>query len=228
MATSKLGIDTDALIAQFEQATDRQGKALRQAVQDATLKALQQRELTLKAVKDVVKGVTEAAGTGAARNTQGVDVDALLSQAVAGVDAAVRQAVQASQKALQQLLDQGLDLRDKQAKKALADIEKMEDMVFDAMRKAAGNAALAPLQAAWGQALAPFAEGASATGQAASQAVEDLIARAQAATREGRAFNQRAAQAMLDHYATLVSGVLIGMSEALGSAEPKPAPRKSR
>ena len=229
MASSKTGIDTEALIARYEQATDQQGQALRQAVHDTTLKALQQRELTLKAIKDVVKSVTEAAAQGVARNSHGVDVDAMLAQTVAGIDEAVRQAVQASQRALQQLLDQGLDLREKQVKKAMDDIEKMEDMVFQTMRKATSGTALAPLQGAWAQALMLFGQGDSATGQAASEAPEQLLAKAQAAAREGRALNQRAAQAFMDHYATLVSGVLIGMSEAMGAAPAKPAPaRKSR
>lgn len=224
MARNTFGIDTEALITQFEQAGAQQAQALRKAVHDSTLKALQQRELTLKAIKDVVRTVTEAAATGAARNANGVDVEALLNQAVAGVDGAVQQAVQASQRALQQILDQGADLQERHVKKAMADIEKMEDMLFETMRKATSNAALAPMQGAWAQALMLFGQGDSATGQAAADAVEQLIARGQAATREGRALNQRAAQAFMDQYATLVSGVLIGMSEAWGGAA---APAKS-
>ncbi len=228
----KLGIDTDGLIAQYEQATSKQGAALRKAVHDTTLQALQQRELTIKAIKDVVKVVTQAAATGAARNTQGVDAEAMLGQAVAGIDSAVQQAVQASQRALQQLLDQGADLREKHMKKALTDIEKMEDMVFDTMKKATAGANMAPLQGAWDQALKLFGQGESATGQASSTAVDALMERARTATREGREFNQRAAQVFIDQYATLVSGVLIGMSEAMSSgAGAKAAPaaaRKSR
>lgn len=236
MASNPFGIDTEALIAQFEQAGARQAQALRKAVHDSTLKALQQRELTLKTVRDVVRTVTEAAAAGAARNTQGVDVEAMLNQAVAGIDGAVQQAVQASQRALQHIIDQGADLQERQVRKAMADLEKMEDMVFDAMRKATSSAALAPMQGAWAQALMLFGQGDSATGQAAAEAVQQLIERGQAAAREGRALNQRAAQAFMQQYATLVSGVLIGMSEAWGgagaaaseaAAEPG-APRKTR
>lgn len=227
MASNPFGIDTEALIAQFEQAGARQAQALRKAVHDSTLKALQQRELTLKTVRDVVRTVTEAAATGAARNTQAVDVDveAMLNQAVAGIDSAVQQAVQASQRALQHIIDQGVDLQERQVKKAMADLEKMEDMVFDAMRKATSSAALAPMQGAWVQALMLFGQGDSATGQAAAEAVQQLIERGQAAAREGRALNQRAAQAFMQQYATLVSGVLIGMSEAWsGTAAAAAAP----
>ena len=58
---SKFGFDHDALIEQFAQASARQGDALRKAVQEATLKALQGRELTLKNIKTVVKQVSSAA-----------------------------------------------------------------------------------------------------------------------------------------------------------------------
>ena len=52
---SKTGFDHDALVEQFAHASAKQGEALRQAVQQATLKALQGRELTLKSVRDAVK-----------------------------------------------------------------------------------------------------------------------------------------------------------------------------
>jgi len=55
------------------------------------------------------------------------------------------------------------------------------------------------------------------TGAQASQTVEQLLAQAQTALRDGRAAGVRTAQAMLDGYAALVSGVLIGMSEGLQS-----------
>ena len=53
---------------------------------------------------------------------------------------ALEQAVQANRKALQQMVDQGASLRETQVKKALADIEKMEDTLFAALRKAADGA----------------------------------------------------------------------------------------
>ena len=58
----------------------------------------------------------------------------------------------------------------------------------------------------------------SNTGAGATAAVEQLMSQAQSAMREGRATGMRAAQAMMDSYAALVSGVLIGMSEGLQGA----------
>jgi hypothetical protein len=61
------------------------------------------------------------------------------------------------------------------------------------------------------------------------------MSQTQTAMRQGRAAGTKAAQAMLDGYAALVSGVLIGMSEGLqsggaagGSTPAKSAPAKKR
>ena len=64
----KSGIDQDALIEQFATASARQTAQLRQVVTEATLKALQGREMTLKNIRSVIKSVSEAATAGAAQN----------------------------------------------------------------------------------------------------------------------------------------------------------------
>ncbi len=51
---------------------------------------------------------------------------------------------------------------------------------------------------------------------------------AKTALREGRASGMRTAQAMLDGYAALVSGVLIGMSEGLQQSPAARAKGKRR
>ena len=64
----KTGIDQEALVTMFSQATAKQGEALSKAVSTATLKALQGRELTLSNIKGVLKTVTQATSAGAAMN----------------------------------------------------------------------------------------------------------------------------------------------------------------
>ena len=211
----KAGIDQDALITMFSEATAKQGEALRKAVSEATLKALQGRELTLENIRKVLKTVTQASSAGAALNPAGpVDIEAMLGKAFAGMDAALLQAVQANQKALQQFVDQGVDLQDKQMKSALANVEKMEDMFFSVVGKAAQGAG-GSLQGPWEQVLKGMKLSGTDTGAQATQTVEQLMDQARTALRDGRATSIRAAQAMMDSYAALVSGVLIGMSEGL-------------
>jgi hypothetical protein len=211
----KFGIDQDALIEQFAEASARQGEALRKAVQEATLKALQGRELTLKNIKDVIKQVSGAAAQGAGQNPLGAaQMEPLLAKAVAGMDAALLQAVEANRRALQQLMDYGAGLRENQVKKAMSDIENMEDMFFTTVRKAVADGA-GPLQGAWSQVLDKMQVKGSGTGAHAAQTIEQLTEQAQTALREGRAAGMKAAQTLLDSYAALASGVLIGMSQGM-------------
>lgn len=226
----KSGIDQDALIAMFAQASAKQGEAMRKAVADATLKALQGRELTLANIRKVVKSVTQATSAGAAQNpASAVDVESLLGKAFAGMDAALLQAVEANRKALAQFVDRGAGLQEGQLKEALGNLEKMEDVFFAAVTKA--SQASSPLQPAWEHVLGAMKMKGTDTGAQASAVVEQLVGQAQTALREGRASGMRAAQAMLDSYSALVSGVLIGMSEGLqkgAGAAPAAAPAPAK
>jgi benzoyl-CoA reductase/2-hydroxyglutaryl-CoA dehydratase subunit BcrC/BadD/HgdB len=227
----KSGIDQQALVDMFSQASAQQGEALRQAVSTATLKAMQGRELTLANIRKVLKTVTEAASAGAAQNQLSqVDPAALLTQAFEGMDRALLQAVEANRKALQQFVDQGAGLQEKQLKAAISNLEKMEDMLFDAVAKGA-QATGQPLAGPWDQVLGAMKVKGTGTGQQAEAAVTQLVEQTRSALRDSRAIGMRATQAMLDSYAALVSGVLIGMSQGLqGDAPVKPAaaPRGKR
>ena len=219
----KSGIDQDALIDQFASASAKQIAQLRQAVYDATMRALQGRELSLANVRKVIATVTQAASTGAAKNPAS-DVEAMLDQAVAGMDDAVLKAVEANRVALQQFVDRGVDMRETQLKRALADLEKFEDTLLGAIRKGAASAG-DPLAGPWGEVLKKFDLGGTQTGAGASGAAEQLATQMQTAMRESRAAGLKAAQALADSYTALVSGVLIGMSDAFrqGGAAKAPA-----
>jgi len=226
----KSGIDQDALIKMFSEASDKQGEMLRKAVSEATLKALQGRELSLNNIKSVLKTVTEAASAGAAKNiAPPVDVEAMLGQALGGMDAALLQAVEAHRKALQQFVSQGVSVQEAQLKGALSNLEKMEDTFFATVTKAAG-AAGEPMQGPWQHVLEAMKLKGTDTGAKAASTVEQMMAQTQEAVRAGRASGLKAAQAMLDSYSALVSGVLIGMSEGLqsGSSAASAAAKKTK
>jgi len=111
----KSGIDQEALVGMFSEATAKQGEALRKGVAEATLKALQGRELTLANIRGVLKTVTEAASSGAAKSGLPLpDIEALLGQAFAGMDAALLKTVEANRRALEQFVGQGVDVQEKQ------------------------------------------------------------------------------------------------------------------
>jgi len=226
----KSGIDQQALIDQFANASAQQTAQLRSAVFNATLGALQGRELSLKNIRSVLGTVAQAASTGAAQNPLGgVDAEALLDNAVSGMDDALLKAVEANQVALKQFVDKGVDLRESQLKKALADMEKFEDTLMATVKKAAGSAG-DPMAGPWNQVLEKLNLSGTQTGLKATGAAEQLTAQMdqmQTAMRETRAASLRAAQTLAESYTALVSGVLIGLSDALRqSTAPKAAPRK--
>lgn len=222
MGTKNTGFDAAALVEQFRQASQRQGDALRRATHDATLQALQRRELTLKAVRDAIRQVATAASQGAQGNAAGTQAELLLARAIEGMDGAVRQAVQAQQQALQQLVAQGVDTQEKPFRKALADLEKMEDALFDGIAKAAEQAGAGP----WAETVGAARGAGSATARASADAVQQLGEQARQALRAGRAAGAQAAAALFEHYAALSTGVLIGLSQAM--APPAAAPRKRK
>ena len=217
MAT-KSPTQNDALIEMFSQASTQQGEALRQAVFDATLKALQGRELTLQNIRGVLKTVTQAASSGLSQNASPpADVEALVGNAFAGMDAALLQTVEANRRALQQFLDQGMGLQQGQLKTALDDLQKYEDVFLSTVAKAT-QAAGTPLQGPWQHVLEATRMKGTDTGAQASATVEQLMQQAQTAMRDSRAMGLKAGQALMQSYAALVSGVLIGMSEGLRQA----------
>ena len=217
----KSGIDQQALIDLFANASAQQTTQLREAVFKSTLGALQGRELSLKNIRSVLGTVAQAAGAGAAQNPLGsLDAEALLDNAVAGMDDALIKAVEANRVALQQFVDKGVDLRETQLKKALADMDKFEDALLGTLKK---NAAAVgdPMAGAWAGVLEKLNLSGTQTGLKASGVTEQLTAQMeqmQSAMRASRAAGLRAAQTLAESYTALVSGVLIGMSDALRQA----------
>ncbi|MDO8778231.1 MAG: hypothetical protein Q7K57_57835 [Burkholderiaceae bacterium] len=65
---SKSGIDQNALVTMFAQATTENGELLRKAVSEAALRARHGHELTGDNIRKVLATVTQAASLGAERN----------------------------------------------------------------------------------------------------------------------------------------------------------------
>lgn len=223
--------DPDALISMFENASATQSARLQKAVTDATLAALRGRELTLANIRSSLDSVAKAVSAGAAKNPLGGEaVEGMLDKAVAGMDAALLKAVQANQTALRQFADRGVDLREKHLKKAIDDLDKFDDLLIGAVKKAASVAG--PMAAPWQQAMEKLQAGGSMAGLSAARTAEEFAEQMGAAIKSTRNAGVRAATVLAESYAAMASGVLVGLSEAMsqgGAAEPapkKPAARK--
>jgi hypothetical protein len=223
--------DPDALISMFENASTAQSARLQKAVTEATLAALRGRELTLANIRSSLDAVTKAVTLGAAKNPLGsAGVEGLLDRAVAGMDAALVKAVQANQTALQQFADRGVDLREKHLKKALDDLDRFDELLIGAIKKA--GAAAGPMAGPWNQVMEKLQAGGTMSGLSAAKTVEEFAEQMQSAIRSSRHAGVRAATALAESYAAMASGVLVGLSEALAPREesppPTPAAKKAR
>jgi len=212
-------IDPDEVLKQMTAQAVAQGESLRSTVRDLTLRALQSRELSLSQIKSVIKNVTEGVNIGALKGK--LDADKAFGQAFAGMDDALLKAVEASRIALAQVTG-GRDFSDSNLKKALSEIERLEDEFLDTVKKTAAGAG-AQVKSQWAGVLADKMEVGTAAGAQAMQMMEQYSDQMRAAARAQREAGFKAAHALAQNFSALASGVLIGLSEALGSGGTAPA-----
>ena len=112
---------------------------------------------------------------------------------------------------------------------AVDDLERFEDTLIGVVKKSA-EAASTQLGGPWSQVLEKLQAGGTMSGAQAASTAEQLAEQMKTAMRDSRAAGLKAAQALAQSYTALVSGVLIGMSDALqqgGTASGAPA-KKAR
>lgn len=199
----------------------KQGENLRKAVRDITLQGLQVRELSLSQIRRVIHSISEGINLGSAEKK--VDASKALEDALAGMDDALRRAVQANRLALKQLTGAGQDFDESHLKTALDDLEHLEDGFLTTVHQAADTAD-EQIKRQWAGILKNAKVAGTETGgqvAATLDAFRVLAERGQQNFRESRRAGFKAAYMLTQNFATLASGVLIGLSEALQSPEPE-------
>ena len=205
-------IDVDEVLKTLAAQAMKQGDDVRARVRDLTLRGLQARELSLKGVRQVIHSVTAGVNQGAVKSK--FDVESALTEALAGMDDALLKAVEASQVALRQLSSEGADFENSKLKKSLSEIERLEDEFLKTVRQTS-EAASGKLQAQWAGVLSNMGITGSSSGAQVSAFMTDLSQKMQAQMRANRVSTARAAFMLSQNFATLASGILIGLSEAM-------------
>ena len=214
--------DVDQVLKSLASQSIKQGSDVRAAVRNLTLKALQQRELTLDQIGKVLRSVTEGVTLGVSNRE--LKVEKTLSDTVAGMDDALLKAVEASNIALHRLTGEGYDFEDSNLKRALDELEKFEDQFLQSIEQATASAG-EKIKAPWDRVLAQTKRSGTATGTQVASTMREYAKRAQAAMRAQRETGFKTAHLLTQNFAILASGILIGMSEGLGG---KPAPAKAK
>jgi Family of unknown function (DUF6781) len=212
-----VGLNSDEMLKMMAGEAVKQKAQIRQAVRDITLKALQARELGLNQIDNVIRNVT--AGVNAGLADKG-NVQKALADAIAGMDDALLKVVEANQVALTKVTESGAGLEDSSVKKALDDLKKLEDRLRDAITGGA-QAAGDRLREQWASVLAKIPHGGTETGERVMQMMAAQAQQAQDALASSRETGLKVAHTLTHNYATLVSGVLMGLSEAMQQGKRK-------
>jgi hypothetical protein len=219
MASSQeVAMDADEVLKATARESVKQGENLRSAVREITLGALRSRELTLGEIKRVVRSVTEGVSAGAASSK--LDPGDVLSDALAGMDEAVLKAVEANHLALQRLAEQGQSLRDSQMRKALDQLEQLEDQFLATVKDAAKKGSR-QLKDQWAAVLQRTESNGTRTADQIEATMEEFGSRMHEAMKQQRRTALKAAEVMAENFTTLASGILIGMTEGLQQGKKK-------
>jgi hypothetical protein len=206
-------INADEFLKSTASEAVKQREQIRTAIRDITLEALQIRELSLKQINNVVRNIS--AGVNLGVGDAKVDTGKALSEALAGMDDALLKVVEANKIALHKLTDGGASFEDSNLKKGLKELESFEEKFLDSVKQASEKAT-ENVQEQWKVILDKIPRGGTETGAGVTDVLRTQARDAQAVARSTREAGRKMVHTLSQNYATLVSGVLIGLSEALG------------
>jgi O6-methylguanine-DNA--protein-cysteine methyltransferase len=204
-------INPDEMLKSMAAQAVKQHEQIRTTIRDITLKALQMRDLSLEQINGVVRNVTAGVNIGVGENK--TDTKQTLSDALAGMDDALLKVVEANKVALQKLTDGGASFEESSVKKGLKELEAFEEKFLDGVKNAIQSSS-DPIKQQWTSILDKIPRGGTETGAQVMETLNERAREAQAAVRSSREAGLKAMHTITQNYATLVSGVLIGLSEA--------------
>ena len=183
-------IDPDEMLKTLAAEAVKGTTQVRTAIRDVTLQALQMRELSLKQITNVVRRVTEGINLGVANKV-----------------------------ALERLTEGGAGFDQSGIKKGLKELEAFEEKFLDGIQAAALKASDDARQQ-WTTILGNIQPGGTDSGARATELLDTYAKQAKEAMRSSRETSLKLMHSLTQNYATLVSGVLIGLSEALEHGKP--------
>ena len=203
-------INPDEMLKSMAAQAVKQHEQIRTTIRDLTLKTLQARDLSLEQINGVIRNITAGVNIGVGDKT---DTQQTLSDAFAGMDDALLKVVEANKLALQKLTDGGASFEESSVKKGLQELEAFEEQFLDGVKNAIQSSS-DPIKQQWKSILDKIPRGGTETGAQVMETLNERAREAQVAVRSSREAGLKAMHTITQNYATLVSGVLIGLSEA--------------
>jgi hypothetical protein len=199
--------------------TVREGTDIRAKVHELTLLALNSQRFDRHGMREVIRAVTEGAATGAEKSS--ADMRLAMSEALRGMDQALRTSAEAGHMALKTLAATGRTFSDTEFKTALANLRKLEDDLLNTVGQVA-DAASAQVQPELREALRAARKGGTETGKQVALTMGDFAQKFSAASADAAVAGLEAAGQFGARVAAVASGILGGLADALrASAEKK-------
>jgi hypothetical protein len=215
---------TDAEIREAASQTVHQGTDIRSQVHDITLRALQSRRFNRDGIREVVRAVTEGTALGAERKHTGMRQ--AMSEALHGLDQALRTSAEAGQEALKQLTSSGRSFSDTELKQVLGNLRRLEKDFLDTAGQVADSASEA-VRPELREALRNVGRAGTATGKQVAVTMGEFAEKFGAASFEATLTGLETAADFGQRFTLIASGILSGMAEALRT-EPKSDASKPR
>jgi hypothetical protein len=192
--------------------TVRDGTDIRAKVHELTLLALQRQRFDRHGIREVVRSVTEGIAVGAERS--GGDMRLALSEALRGLDQALRTSAEAGDVALKQLARSGRNFSDAEFKQALANLRKLEEDFLNTADMVA-SAASARVQPELREALRTARKSGTETGKQVALTMGDFAQKFSAASFDAAIAGLETASQVGQRFALVASGVLGAFADAL-------------
>jgi len=203
--------ETSEVKAASQSAVER-GEAIREDTRDITLTALSQHHLDSKKIRQVVHAVIEGASIGST-SKGGQAKDALLD-AMTGVDEALAKSAEASKLAVEEAAGNLKDFSKQDMKRALDDIQALEDMFLDTVSEVAKGADEL-IRSSLCDMVEHARNSGTAVGKTATQATEALNQQLGKTLHEAASASAHAAMEITGHIAQAAAGALDGLAQTL-------------
>src|SRR5687768_1682302 len=198
----------------------RQGVDIRSKVHDLTLLALTQYRFDSRGMRDVIRAATEGIATGAQEGPSGMRQ--VLADGLKGMDQALGKSAEAGAAALKQLAAAGKGFSDNELKTALASLRKIEHDFVSTVSHVA-DAAGTQVRPSLREALGAMTRTGTETGRQLAHIMNEFAHRFTIASIDATIAGLDAASEFGTRFASLASGILSGVADAL---ENKPKPLK--
>ncbi len=190
----------------------QQDKDVRTRVRDTTLKALNSRTFDIKEIKRVVQSVTEGINLGLGKRSG--EIKSALSEAMAGLDEALMKSAQATHLALRQITSQSKDFTDHELKDALDDLKLLEEAFLSTVSHVAEGAS-SKVKQEMTELITHARRAGTDTGSKVAEVVNEFGSRLKSSLDGSATTSKEAALEVSKRLATIASGILSGLADAL-------------